>query len=91
MKKVKFSSEEVTGIIQMLELQPAESIGQLRQIDKMCNHLEEVKEGEVEWEDADFNFIRNKINSFKDFNPQKKYRKIILSIADKLDEAHDKK
>lgn len=88
MKKIKLSSEEVTGIIQMLELQPAESIGQLRQVDKMCTSLEELKEGEATFEDADFNFIRTKINSFKDFNPVKKFRKIILSIADKLDAAH---
>lgn len=88
MKTIKLSTEEVTGIIQMLELQPAESVGQLRQIDKICTYLEKLEQEKAELEDADFNFIKSKFHSFKDFNPQKKFRKIILSIADKLDTAN---
>jgi hypothetical protein len=42
-------------------------------------------EKEEELEVSDINFIKGKVNSFSNFNPIKKYRKIIISLSDKID------
>lgn len=85
MKNLNLSEVEVEGIIQLLELQPCESIGQLRDIDKICNKLETQKEGIFDFEEHEFNLIKNKLMSFGSFNPQKKYRQIIIGLINKVE------
>jgi hypothetical protein len=85
MKNLDLSDVEVEGIIQLLELQPCDSVGQLRDIDKICNKLEIQKEGNFNFEEHEFNLIKNKLMSFGSFNPQKKYRQIILELINKVE------
>ena len=72
------------------------NIADLRKIDRACNVLEEKlnkddKEAEVEiqMEDADFDFMKNKFNSFEGWNPQA--RKLVLAIDTKIQETAKQK
>jgi len=76
-----FNTDEKEAIKQILELQPADNIGNLRVIDKICDKIEKDENLEI----SDINFVKSKINSFSNYNPQKKFRQIIISLVDKID------
>jgi hypothetical protein len=86
MKQLKGLTEEMkTGIIGILESQNANSIGELRKIDKICSKIESSDENVLLLEDEEFLFLANKISQFDKWNPAKKFRKITLDLSDIID------
>lgn len=62
------------------------TIKDLRQIDKICSVIESSNDAEfIDLEDADFNYLKNKFDSYNSWNPTS--RKIILDTSSMLDSA----
>lgn len=80
-KEIKLSKEERSVLIAVLENQQQTSIQDLRVIDRVCDLLEQEK---VVFDDEQYLYVKEKFNNFTNWNPSKEYRKIILSLAEKL-------
>ena len=85
MKNLELSSDERLVLKTPLESVVANSsvtVKDLRRADKICELLE--KTDIVALEDSDYDYLKSKFDSFPDWNPAPQFRKLILSVAEKL-------
>lgn len=91
MRKLNVKKIEIDALGIAMVSDNAATIKDLRNIDRVCNVLESVdlkdKEATVdlEFEDADFNYMKSKFDRFNQWNPSA--RKMIIGLYDKIEEA----
>ncbi len=90
MKKIEdLTVDEKKFVIMLLESanpRTVTTIGDLRQIDKICNVVEgSIKSGDpLEMEDFDYEYTKRRINECTGFIPAAESRKAAIALADKL-------
>lgn len=80
-KELELTKAERGVLGAVLENQQQATVQDLRIIDKICDILEQEK---VVFDDEQYSYVKDKFNNFTNWNPSKEYRKIILSLAEKL-------
>jgi hypothetical protein len=78
------TEDERKGIVNLLETANTKTITtikDIRQIDRICT-LVEASDGNLDLEDADYEYMKKRINDFSSWVPQ--LRKEIITLADKL-------
>jgi len=86
LKKLEGLTEETRGILKAsLENRDSRGItvAELRKIDKVCKILEQETET-IEFEDEDFNYLKQKFQSFDAWLADPKAREMVLKAADTL-------
>jgi len=66
------------------------NIAHLRKIDRVCDLIDNAK-SVLRLEDADFDFLKRKVDEYGDWSAVGQMRKSILTVADKLDNAKEVK
>lgn len=69
--------------------QSANTIADLRMIDKLCRKIDEAK-GSLELEDAEFSFLKERLDYYTNWSPDAKSREMILLAVDKLEKVGKK-
>jgi len=86
MKKIEgiTAAEKSTLIMLMEAATPATktTIKDIRQIDKICGVIEAEEGSDIEFEDADYAYLKQRIGDFSGWLP--KSRKEVIVMADKL-------
>ncbi len=79
------TEEERKTIVTVLEMVTPETrttIKDIRTIDKICQIVESTEGAEISLEDADYEYMKNRIKGFSGWMP--KSRKDVIALADKL-------
>ncbi len=88
MKKLEnLTSDEKTALkVPLEQITPNTSVTvkDLRQIDKICTALEQ-EAATVEFEDADFEYLKKQFLAYKGWNPSADTRVIVIALANKLE------
>lgn len=66
------------------DLRTLNTVADLRKIDKVIEVIEQSKNGNIELEDADFEFLKERFSNFTAWRPQ--VRKDVMEVDDKLRE-----
>jgi len=86
LKKIEgLTADEKKTLVMLLETatpQTRTTIKDIRQIDKICTVLETGMGGDVDLEDTDFAYLKQRIGDFSGWVP--KGRKEVIALADKL-------
>lgn len=86
MRKIEGLTVEEKGVLkvplEMISVGGVTTIAELRRIDKVCGVIEDSEDGVIELEDADYQFLLQRFQTFQSWNPAVRSR--ILSVADKL-------
>ena len=86
MKKVEGLTTEEMGILKVpletIDVRGVNTIADLRKIDKICKVIEGALDGVIELEDADYQYMVQRFQSFQTWNPA--FRGKILTLAEKI-------
>ena len=88
MKKIEgVTAEEKKMIVSLLENPPREfstTIKDFRQISKICTLIEASGDGDLPLEDADYEYIKQRLVGMTNLVPRSEVRGIVIAVADKL-------
>jgi hypothetical protein len=71
----------LVSVLEMVNPQSVTTIKDLRQIDKICSAIEQAVDS-IDLEDADFEFLKKRVQSFTGWVP--KARKQIINLVERL-------